>query len=131
VEDRKFICPCERHEQDIAETGHCLCSLFVDERYEPPPAAAPPARPSDRSWPKIAVHGASWCRDTQRTLRLLNGHGVPYTLVDVDRDPGAARRVMDWNGGLLSTPTLEIGGRVVTEPTDEELMDLLGLDESF
>ena len=35
MEDRKFICPCYRHERDIAETGHCLCHLFVSDDYQP------------------------------------------------------------------------------------------------
>ena len=34
---------------------------------------------------------------------------------------------MDWNEGRLSTPTLEIEGRIVTEPSDEELAEILGL----
>ena len=62
-----------------------------------------------------------------RTRRFLNERGIPYTVADVDYDPEAAQKVMDWNGGNLSTPTLEIGGRVVTEPSDEELAEILGL----
>lgn len=27
-EDKKIICPCVYHKQEIAEIGHCLCSLF-------------------------------------------------------------------------------------------------------
>jgi glutaredoxin len=57
----------------------------------------------------------------------LNEHGVPYVVADVDYDPEAAQKVMDWNGGNLSTPTLEIGGRVFTEPSDGQLAQILGL----
>ena len=36
MSDRKYICPCYRHERDIAEMGHCICHLFVDDDYVPP-----------------------------------------------------------------------------------------------
>jgi len=128
VEDRKFICPCYRHESDIAETGHCICHLFVSDAYQPMEVEPPPVIEGDSPWPHIVVYGASWCEDTARTRRLLNRHGVPYTLIDVEVDPEAAQRVKDWNRGYLSTPTLDTDGRIVTEPSDEELAALLGLE---
>jgi len=127
VEDRKFICPCYRHEQDIAEMGHCLCHLFVSGDYQPVEVESPPVGEPGSPWPPIVVYGAYWCDDTRRTRIFLNRHGIPYTLVDVEDDPETAQRVMDWNAGHLSTPTLDIGGRIVTEPSDEELAGLLGL----
>ena len=127
MEDRKFICPCYRHERDIAETGHCICHLFVSDDYQPPDIGSPPMREEGSRWPRIVVYGATWCRDTVRTRAFLNGHGIPYTLVDVDHDPQAAQKVRDWNGGQLSTPTLDIEGQIVSEPSDEELAELVGL----
>jgi hypothetical protein len=47
----------------------------------------------------------------------------------VDHDPQAAQKVKEWNRGYLSTPTLDIEGRIVTEPSDEELAEILGLVE--
>jgi mycoredoxin len=129
VEDRKFICPCYRHERDIAEMGHCLCHLFVDDTYEPVVVEESPVRAEDSPWPLIVIYGASWCRDTRRTRRFLNEHGIGYEYVDVTTDTQAAQRVMDWNGGNLSTPTLEIEGHLMTEPSDEELARFLGLTE--
>ncbi len=127
MEDRKFICPCYRHKRDIAETGHCICHLFVSESYRPPKMESPPIREEGSPWPRIVVYGAYWCSDSMRTRRFLNRHGVPYTLVDVDRDPQAAQKVREWNNGFLSTPTLDIEGHIVTEPSDEELAELLGI----
>ena len=128
MKDRKFICPCYRHERDIAETGHCICHLFVSEDYRPPKMESPPIREEGSLWPRIVVYGAYWCSDSIRTRRFLNRHGVPYTLVDVDEDPQAAQKVKEWNNGFLSTPTLDIEGRIVTEPSNEELAKLLGIE---
>jgi mycoredoxin len=73
------------------------------------------------------VYGTYWCQDTTRVRTFLNDHGVPYTLVDIETDADAAQRVKDWNKGFLSTPTLDIDGRIVTEPSDEELAEVLGM----
>jgi glutaredoxin len=127
VLDRKVICPCERHERDVAEMGHCICHLFVDEDYLPEEIENPPERGEDSPWPEIVVYGAYWCRDTVRTFNLLNCAGVPYTIVDVDSDTEGADKVMGWNAGKLSTPTLDIEGRIVHVPSDEELAAILGL----
>ena len=130
MEDQKFICPCYRHERDIAETGHCICHLFVSDDYQPVEIADPPIWEEGSPWPRIVVYGAYWCSDTVRTRRFLNRHAIPYEGVDVDNDPQAFQRVIDWNEGHLSTPTLDIEGRIVTEPSDEELAELLGLTPS-
>ena len=128
MEDRKFICPCYRHAEDIARDGHCICHLFVDEIYQPPePVSDAPEAEAGNLWPHIVIFGAAWCRDTLRTRRFLNRHGVPYTMKDVDRDPRAADQVRRWNRGNMSTPTLDVGGQIVTEPSDEELADLVGI----
>ena len=128
MEDRKFICPCYRHEKDIAETGHCICHLFVSDDYRPSEIDSPPIREEDSLWPIILVYGAEWCRDTARTRRFLNRLGIPYTYIDVDRDPQAVEKVKNWNSGQLSTPTLDIEGLIVTEPSDEELAKILGAE---
>ena len=128
VMDRNFICPCDRHKQDIADTGRCICGLFVGRGYRRAKTIeAPPIRQQDSSWPLIVVYGTSWCHDTRRTCNFLNRNGIPYRIVDLDDDDAAAQRVMDWNDGYQSMPTLDIGGRIVAEPSDAELAQVLGL----
>ena len=128
MEDRKFICPCYRHPDDIARDGHCICHLFVDHDYEPEETSAPPVAQDASTWPAIVMYGASWCRHTLRTRQFLNRSGIPYSYADVEEEPEAAKRVREWNRGYLSTPTLEIDGRIVTEPSVEELASLLGIE---
>ena len=130
MEDRKYICPCYRHERDIAETGHCICHLFVGVDYQPLALESPPASVDGSPWPSIAVYGAHWCQDTVRTRGFLVRHGIPHTFIDVDSDVEAEQKVKDWNRGLLSTPTLDIQGRIVTEPSDRELAEILGLTQA-
>jgi mycoredoxin len=110
--------------------GHCICHLFVDEDYVPEEIENPPERPADSPWPEIIVYGAYWCRDTVRTFHLLNEAGVPYAIVDVDSDAEGAEKVKGWNEGRLSTPTLDIEGRILSVPSNEELTEALGLEDS-
>ena len=127
MSDRKFICPCYRHERDIAETGHCICHLFVDDDYVPPEIVSPPVRTENCPWPHITVYGAYWCKDTIRTVTFLNEAGIPYTFVDIDNDLSGAQKVQAWNEGRLSTPTLDIEGQIVHVPSDGELAGILGM----
>lgn len=32
-EDKKKICPCFWHEEEIKKQGHCHCTLFVSQEY--------------------------------------------------------------------------------------------------
>jgi mycoredoxin len=128
VQDRKFICPCYRHEQDIAETGHCLCHLFVSDDYRLDAVETPLTRDEGTRWPQITLYGTYWCADSIRTRRFLNRHHIPYTLIDIEDDLQAAEKVRRWNRGHLSTPTLDVEGRIITEPADDELAEILGLE---
>lgn len=76
----------------------------------------------------MIVYSTRWCPDCRRTKAFLDAHGIPYTLVDIDGDRTAARRVVDLTGGFRSVPTLVFDdGSVLVEPTDHELAAKLGL----
>jgi hypothetical protein len=57
----------------------------------------------------------------------LNHADIPYTFVDIDSDLEGAKKVQGWNQGRLSTPTLDIKGRIVHVPSDQELAAILGM----
>ena len=50
---------------------------------------------------------------------------IPYQYVNIDRDRKAARWVASQNGGKEKKPTLDIGGTVLSEPSNEELDKVL------
>jgi len=72
------------------------------------------------------AHVTRWCSSSRRALAWLRENDVPHEDVDIERDASAAQRVMEWNGGYQSVPTLELTMRIV-EPTSDELVQLLGL----
>ncbi|MCL7452561.1 MAG: glutaredoxin family protein [Anaerolineae bacterium] len=57
-----------------------------------------------------------------RVKRWLEQRNIPYTEIDITRDPAAARRVEELNRGYQSVPTILVDGvHVATEPTTAEL----------
>src|SRR5436309_14149541 len=74
---------------------------------------------------KITVYGAAWCEDTTRTRELLDSLGVPYDYVDIDQDFAAEQWITRQNNGKRMTPTVDLGGNLLFEPSDEMLMAAL------
>ena len=69
----------------------------------------------------IVVYGTRWCAQTQQVRRYLERQGIPYTYVDLEREPDAVERVRWYTGGTASHPTVYIAGQVLVEPTIGEL----------
>lgn len=69
----------------------------------------------------IKVYGADWCPMTHRSIQHLKHRGMPFQYIDVEQDPAASEWVKNQNGGREKKPTIDIDGRVLSEPTNEEL----------
>lgn len=69
----------------------------------------------------IKVYGADWCEDTQQTLMDLQALGVPYEYINIDNDEKARAWVIEQNEGRMKTPTVQIAGEILVEPTMYEL----------
>ncbi len=67
------------------------------------------------------MYGADWCSMTTRTLAHLEKVGVPFDYIDVEADEAASQWVKDQNGGKEKKPTLDVGGKVLSEPTNSQL----------
>ena len=73
----------------------------------------------------IRVYGADWCESTRRTLSHLDGLGIQYDYINVDRDGDASASVKRHNDGKERKPTLDIGGCILTSPSNEQLDEVL------
>ena len=81
----------------------------------------------EREYPEITLYVRPWCGSVSRVKRWLDGKGIPYTEIDISKDPRAARHVEALNGGSQSVPTILFDGvHVATEPGTAELERLLG-----
>jgi len=75
----------------------------------------------------IVVYCTSWCGACRTVRRRLEQLQVPFTEIDIDRDPAAAGRVQRLARGYRSVPTLVFGDeeRVLVEPGPAALEEAL------
>ena len=69
----------------------------------------------------IKLYGADWCEDTTRAREQLDGLGVAYKYIDVEQDAAANKHITELNHGKRKTPTVDLGGKILIEPTNEEM----------
>jgi mycoredoxin len=78
----------------------------------------------------ITIFTTQWCGHFRRLGRQLAEAGIEAPLVDIDRDEHAhhGRRIEQQTGGYRIVPTVEVGERLLVNPTVAEVTD--ALDES-
>jgi glutaredoxin len=78
--------------------------------------------------PGLTFFGTTWCGDCRRTRAFLERHHIPHTWIDIDGDKTAEVRVIEWNHGNRSVPTLVFSdGTRLVEPSDAALAEKLGI----
>ncbi len=78
--------------------------------------------------PEITLYGATWCPDCRRSKAFLVEQRIPYTYVDLEDHPEATEIVENYNSGKRIIPTIVFAdGSILTEPSNEELAEKLGL----
>lgn len=70
---------------------------------------------------QITVYGVDQCEDTQQTRQYLDGMRIKYRYVNVDNDDEALQWLLEQNDGKQKTPTVDLGGLVLSVPSDGEL----------
>ena len=79
----------------------------------------------------IAVYGASWCSDCRRAKRFLGDQRIAFEWHDIEQEPQFLSLVQEKNGGNNIIPTIVFpDGSHLSEPTNEELANKIGLERS-
>jgi thioredoxin reductase (NADPH) len=79
----------------------------------------------------IRVYGASWCSDCRRAKRFLADQRIAFEWHDVEQEPEFLQVVHDRNDGNNVIPTIVFpDGSHLSEPSNEELADKVGLERS-
>lgn len=66
-----------------------------------------------------------WCGYCRRLKRQLNEAGISYTEIDLDEDPTHEPRIIARTGGFRTVPTVDVGGRLLVNPTIQEVREAL------
>jgi len=77
----------------------------------------------------IKLYGADWCPDCRRAKSFLKENNIVYTFIDVDLDEKATQKVETINNGKRIIPTLIIDEKSYTNPNNQKLAAVLGINE--
>ena len=58
---------------------------------------------------------------TRRSINHLRLRGVPFEYINIENDPGSSEWVKRQNDGKELKPTIDIDGRILAEPSNDEL----------
>ena len=78
---------------------------------------------------KITFYGAEWCSDCRRAKSFFKENNIDFTFIDVDLDKDATARVEAINKGKRIIPTILINEKSFTNPDNELLSAILGINE--
>jgi thioredoxin reductase (NADPH) len=79
---------------------------------------------------EIQLYGADWCPDCLRAKAFLKDNNIQYDFIDVDLDQEATKRVESINNGKRIIPTIIINGKSYTNPNNDQLASVLGINEN-
>jgi thioredoxin reductase (NADPH) len=80
---------------------------------------------------QIQLYGADWCPDCRRAKAYLKENNIQYDFIDVDLDESATKRVESINNGKRIIPTVIINEKPYTNPNNDKLASVLGINEDF
>ncbi|WP_433083479.1 mycoredoxin [Dactylosporangium sp. CA-052675] len=66
----------------------------------------------------LTMYSTTWCGYCHRLKTQMDREGIQYQVIDIERDPEAAKFVETVNGGNQTVPTLRFDdGTSMTNPT--------------
>lgn len=80
---------------------------------------------------QIQLYGADWCPDCRRAKAYLKKNNIDYEFIDVDLDRQATKRVESINNGKRIIPTIIINDKSYTNPDNDRLAAVLGINENY
>lgn len=69
----------------------------------------------------LTMYSTTWCGHCRRLQRQLDAAGISYRIVDVDQQPHHGDRIAAHTGGFRTVPTLEVDGRLLVNPSLEQV----------
>ncbi|MGI6244837.1 MAG: glutaredoxin 3 [Pseudochelatococcus sp.] len=76
--------------------------------------------------PPITIYTKSWCPYCQRAKALLNGKGVSFDEIDIERQPEARAVMIERARGRKTVPQIFIGDRHIGGYDDLHALDEAG-----
>ncbi len=71
----------------------------------------------------VRMYSTTWCGHCRRLKRSLQAAGIPFVEIDVDADEHRhyGELIMTVTGGYRTVPTVEVGGKLLVNPSVDEV----------
>ena len=72
------------------------------------------------------MYTTSWCGVCVHTKRYLKSRNIPFQEIDIEENPEYGELIERATGGYRTVPTLDIGGRLMVNPSRQEIEAAIG-----
>ena len=134
IDKRGFVRYVDVHDIDEQPDNEVLFNVL--EELEPQAAAIynsrhqqEPATIESEDRTLVKLYCTPWCPGCRRARAYLRDHNIPFIEINIARDREAAMQVRGWANGNETTPTFQIGAKVVIDFQRTELDEILGIEE--
>ena len=73
----------------------------------------------------VTMFSTRWCGYCRRLKSQMEAEGISFHEVDLEQDPSHDERIVSATGGYRTVPTLEIAGRLLVNPSIDEVRGAL------
>lgn len=73
----------------------------------------------------VTLFSTEWCGHCRRLKRQLDEAGIGYVEIDVDEHVEFGAPIVAATGGARTVPAVEVGGRLLVNPTVADVADAL------
>jgi mycoredoxin len=74
----------------------------------------------------VTMYSTTWCGYCRRLKRQFDEAGIAYQEIDVDVEEHYGDRIVEATGGYRTVPTVQIGERLLVNPTLKEVERAIG-----
>jgi mycoredoxin len=74
----------------------------------------------------VTMYSTTWCGYCVRLKRQFDEAGIAYREIDVEVEEQYNDRIIEATGGYRTVPTIQIGDRLLVNPTLKEVEHVLG-----
>lgn len=85
------------------------------------------AAPASPGALQVIMYCTPWCPACKRAKFYFQENNISFQEIDISRDRAAAARVRSWANGFETTPTFDIGGKILVDFDRRKLNELLGI----
>ncbi len=75
----------------------------------------------------VVMYCTPWCPGCRRMRAFFKDHQIAFAEVDITRNREASQRLRRWANGTETTPTFNIQGKILVDPSEDELRRVLGI----